>query len=328
MRWEGGGAPPPPITHPTLTPRSPPGAYLYGDLVDFLYTGLPRSAITLNRTIDDLGPDPSRPTVDGVTYDLAIVADGGWSSLRTKYFGPDVPEFAGWQAWRFRVSAEHVPGGMEAEGGYENGVYGVMCLNVACNDGTDLIAGGVSIPADESEVVVPAKGTNRQTGVAEPSPAAPVPDILPLLRKEFRTAAGGKLVEIFEAAARHGKITPNPQYEFAAREVVKGRLVLVGDAAHMAVPRTASGAHTAGLDGHALLECFAPLVLKAGGGGGGGAGGWDAVVASGLAAYGPPAVARALALYERSIEVSKPVTRPGWVRGPRGGVRTTGRAEL
>ena len=44
--------------------------------------------------------------------------------------------------------------------------------------------------------------------------------------------AGGQLIKVMEAAAQKGKIAMLPQYEFAAREVVKGRMVLVGDAAH------------------------------------------------------------------------------------------------
>jgi 2-polyprenyl-6-methoxyphenol hydroxylase-like FAD-dependent oxidoreductase len=95
-----------------------------------------------------------------------------------------------------------------------------------------------------------------------------------------------------------------PQYEFAARRVVSGRRVLVGDAAHMASPRTASGAHTAVLDAAGLLNAFAPLM----------AGGWGAVVDAALAAYGPPALQRAAALYARSLEVSADVTPPGWRR--------------
>lgn len=73
------------------------GAFFYGDLWAFWAQGLPPGTITFNTTVTDLGPDPFSPRVGGETFDLAIIADGGWSSLRTRYFGPEAPEYAGWQ---------------------------------------------------------------------------------------------------------------------------------------------------------------------------------------------------------------------------------------
>ena len=76
------------------------GAYLYGDLWSFLAEGVPASSFAYGVAVTDLGEDLSRPTVNGEEFDLAIVADGGFSQLRARHFTPALPEYAGWQAWR------------------------------------------------------------------------------------------------------------------------------------------------------------------------------------------------------------------------------------
>ena len=299
------------------------GAYMWGDLWTFWAEKLPAGTIHYNSQVLDLGDDPlNKPTVNGVPYHLVVIADGGWSSLRRKYFTPREPEYAGWQVWRFRVPAEAVPG-FQAYGALELPNIFLMCLDVALNNGTNLIAGGIGIPTpDESSITKPAWGENRQlgavTGVQQPNPPLPA-WFMPLIRKEFGPIANGEIVRLIETAARLGKITANPQFEFAADDVVNGRLVLVGDAAHLSVPRTASGAHTAVLDGYALLETFRPLMQE------GATAGWDAVVKKGLAAYAGPGRDRAFDLYERSVEVSTPMLARGWVRAP---VRARPREEL
>jgi len=60
-----------------------------------------------------------------------------------------------------------------------------------------------------------------------------------------------------------------------------------------------------------MSRSFHPHVLGAGADGAAG-GGWPAVVDRGLAAYSPGALQRARGLYERSVEVSRPVLPTGW----------------
>ncbi len=86
------------------------GAFLYGDLWDFLADGIPDDSITYGYNVESLGADVNKPVIDDEEFDLVIIADGSWSQLRSKYFGPDIPRYAGWQAWRFRVPLDLVPG--------------------------------------------------------------------------------------------------------------------------------------------------------------------------------------------------------------------------
>ena len=282
------------------------GAFLYGDLWTFLAKGLPAGTISYGVNVADLGEDASRPTIAGEAFDLAIVAEGTWSTLRSLYFGAEVPTYAGWQAYRFRVPMDLVPG-WQSEGEFSNGFYSTILMHIAKDDGSDWIMGGTSMACPESDVKRPALGLNRHAGGVELEDGTPE-WFLNFYKEKFGRAAGGELYRAMEAAARHGKITANPQYEFAASKIVAGRIVLVGDAAHTAVPRTAAGAHTAVLDGMALLEAFEPALRAA-------RGEWSAAaVERGLRVYEPAALQRARGLYNRSIEVSRPVLPPGWTR--------------
>lgn len=299
------------------------GGWVYGTLWDFLESGLPAGAIAYDREITDLGEDPARPTIDGEVYDLAVVADGGWSALRGRYFEATRPVYAGYEVHRFRVPAANVPG-FRAYGDYSNGHFYTILLDIV-DEHTDYIMGGTSIPKPEAAVARPGGGANRQTGGLEPAGGedAATRDFLAFYRETFGGVAGGELVRVMAAAAAHGKITGMAQFEFAARSVVAGRVVLVGDAAHMASPRTAAGAHTAVLDGLALFEAFGEAL----------AGGPRAsAVDRALARYAPLGAARARQLVERSRQVSADVVPRGWARGEqvyvRAAVGGTARAEL
>lgn len=290
------------------------GAWFYGDLWNFLRQGLPEAAVRLGVHVTDLGTDPVRPVINGECFDLVVVADGGWSELRTKYF-PDagMPQYAGWQAWRFKVSLDQVPGfrdyGMYSSSDYD--FYDTILLDVATDAGEDYVMGGTAIACPESEVRAPVAGENRQGGIDQSSS---LPQwFLPFFRARFGQIHRGELYRAMEVASRLGKITPNAQYEYCAKHVVHGHIVLVGDAAHMAVPRTAAGAHTAVLDGMGLLQAFAP-VLQGLNRSSRGHSSWSNAVEAGLAAYELPALQRARGLYERSLQTSAQVLPPAWTR--------------
>ena len=90
----------------------------------------------------------------------------------------------------------------------------------------------------------------------------------------------------------------HPQYDYAADSVRAGRLLLVGDAAHMASPRTAVGAHTAILDALSLRAAFEATTAAVGGGG-------DDVIDEALRRYSPDGLQRARQLLQRSREVGR-----------------------
>lgn len=77
----------------------------------YLYSGLPQGTVQFDRTVDTLGDNEEKPTINGTQYDLAIIADGGWSSLRGQYIDQErQPEYAGYQIYWARVNAAESPG--------------------------------------------------------------------------------------------------------------------------------------------------------------------------------------------------------------------------
>jgi 2-polyprenyl-6-methoxyphenol hydroxylase-like FAD-dependent oxidoreductase len=281
------------------------GAYLYGDLWRFWMEALRPETVHFGVEVQDLGDDLAAPRVEGKTYELAVVADGGFSSLRSRLFDPATPRYAGYIGWRFRVKAEHVPG-WDSEGMYEVGSFRSILMTIAQDDGTDWLMGGTLVSAPESEAQAAAEstraGANRQTSGSD---ASTVPAwFLPFYRKHFGSLRGGELYRAMEAAATFGKIAPLPQYEFATSRVVNGHCVLVGDAAHMASPMTAAGAHTAVLDAVGLLNAFATTAAASPHATA------SSLIDRALAAYQGPALERAAALYARSRALSAPVAVP------------------
>ena len=72
-----------------------------------------------------------------------------------------------------------------------------------------------------------------------------VPDwFIPVVRALF----GDRNATFWEACTASGKVSAHPVWEFAADIVVDQRIMLLGDAAHMASPRTGAGAYTAMVD--------------------------------------------------------------------------------
>jgi 2-polyprenyl-6-methoxyphenol hydroxylase-like FAD-dependent oxidoreductase len=104
-----------------------------------------------------------------------------------------------------------------------------------------------------------------------------------------------------EIAAKEGKISGLPQYEFAASKILNGRLLLCGDAAHMASPRTAVGAHTAVLDAAGLYQAFVDTIKTK-------PRDIEELIDLALKSYEQPGLLRARQLFERSKEVSAPVS--------------------
>ncbi len=264
------------------------GAYYYGDLWRYLCDGLPPDTVRFGATVSTLGPHPdTRPTIDGEAFDAVIIADGGFSSLRHYVNGTEKhPEYAGQMIFRTKVDRRDFPDFAD-EGGYMVGNAFAMMLQVVQNDGRQWIMGGIGIGVPEQEVVRPLAGANRQDLTA----LQPLPEwFMPFVRRVFQRHAS--LSRWLELAHAKGKITPQPLYEFKADRVTNGRLILIGDAAHMASPRTAAGAHTGVLDAAGLLVAFSAHASD---------------IDQAIAAYTPGGLQRARDLYARSREVSRPL---------------------
>lgn len=268
------------------------GAYFYGDLWQYLFEGLPEGCVRFGHTVETLGNDNMSPTIDGEVFDAVIIADGGWSSLRHYVNGDSLPEYSGMVIWRAKVEAKEMPE-FHAEGGFSSGQYFVMMLHVPTIKAGKFIMGGIAVETPESEVTRPNDGASRHTEVVEEVKALPE-WFMPFLRRTFSSCAGGEVLRWLETCAVKGRITPLPLYEFKADNVVAGRIILMGDAAHMASPRTAAGAHTGILDAAGLLEAFTahPGIE---------------CIDEAIAAYEPGGKLRALQLYRRSKEVSRPL---------------------
>ena len=67
---------------------------------------------------------------------------------------------------------------------------------------------------------------------------------VPLVDKLF----GPTNSKFWSECAAKGKVSSHPVWELAADTVVSCRIVLLGDAAYMASPRTGAGAYTAMVD--------------------------------------------------------------------------------
>jgi len=239
------------------------GAFYYGDLWKFLYEGLPKGTVRFGSTVNSLGSSKTeamrQPTIGKEKYDLAVLADGGWSALR-RYITDKNPQYSGYVIWGGVVDADKVPD-FRAFGIRKNDIYDLIAMPLAKDKGKDGIISGIFVATPEKDVEKSAPGTARHVdaehesklNVAKTAPAW----FLRFVEAKFGRVANGEILRLFKALASNNALTGRPMYEFGADAVSAGRIIMIGDAAHMASPRTAVGAHTAVQDAVALREAFA-----------------------------------------------------------------------
>merc|ERR1711998_26220 len=275
------------------------GAFYYGDVWNFLYSGLPDGTVKFGQTVETLGDDVQRPTINGETFDLAIIADGGWSMLREKYIDSQLPVYSGHQIYWASVDTSELPGGLSSfasEFGstetatYTTGIYDAVILDAPKCDGSSMYACGFFIATPEAEIRRPERGDNRQ--VSQVAKESRTPSwFMPFVQRFFGKQADGQIARFTEAAASKGKISDGqPVFEYAASKTVAGRVVVIGDAAHLSTPWTAAGAHTAFEDALGLRRVFARS---------------GADVDAALRAYDKGGVTRAQALLRQSHACSR-----------------------
>jgi 2-polyprenyl-6-methoxyphenol hydroxylase-like FAD-dependent oxidoreductase len=256
--------------------------------------------------------DEKHPIViDGKPYDLVILADGGFSSLRS-LVTEEVPHYAGYICWRGSVTMSKLPTALKRqiqEGVYKDGHYDTIVLKMAKDSGEDMWTMGSFIATPEQELSRYQKDSHKLDGKSRhdhvdtsATCASSIPDwFQDHFHKHFSHVPG--LPELIHYMIQDGEIKPHPQYEFGATKVRQDRILLVGDAAHMASPRTAVGAHSAILDALALKEAFQVATTQQYKNNGNNE--EKEVLDRALQLYTPTGVERAQALYQRSRQVSQ-----------------------
>ena len=189
--------------------------------------------IRLGTTVETVSDGPTAVQArlsDGSTgeYDLVVGADGIHSSVRKLAFDDAAPRYVGQVSWRVVI-----------EGG------------PAITDWTVMLARGrafLLLPIGEDRLYCYADLSTP--GIQDPTHGAV--HRLGELFGDFEEPAAGVLRRLSPACASHFA----PIEEVTSRPWVKGRVVLIGDAAHATSPNMAQGASMAMEDALALAEAL------------------------------------------------------------------------
>jgi 2-polyprenyl-6-methoxyphenol hydroxylase-like FAD-dependent oxidoreductase len=193
-------------------------------------TGVPiRFGVTV--TSIDNGPDAVRVAFDdesSASYDLVVGADGVHSATRRTVFGGPEARLAGQVGWRFVVDGHP---GLDGWNGWLGRDRGFLALDI----------GGDRVYA---------VGDIRSTSGTDPTGG----DL-----EAFKTLFEGYPEPVPSLLARlrsSGDLWFSPFEEVSPPTWSKGRVVLIGDAAHATAPNMAEGASMAIEDALVLAECL------------------------------------------------------------------------
>jgi salicylate hydroxylase len=211
-----------------------------------LHEALPDGVITLDASCvgaDTRGQTAVARFADGreAEGDAVIGADGIHSAIRAQHFGADQPRFTEMMCWRCMVPIEHVPtkfgpnGSVELAHGEYFGWLGpnghVICYPIGKGDMLNLFCGHVtdqwveeswSVPSTRDELIAAYAGWNEA--------------LLGIFRH----------VEHVFKWGIHDR-DPVPEW-------TRGRVTLLGDAAHPTMPTLAQGGNMAIEDGYVLAR--------------------------------------------------------------------------
>jgi 2-polyprenyl-6-methoxyphenol hydroxylase-like FAD-dependent oxidoreductase len=202
-------------------------------------------------------------TKGALTADVVVGADGVYSVTR-RFVAPDHPAaaYAGYMLWRGLVPETDIPGGLDGRGrnlemygapGARLVVYGVPGADGRTDPGHRRVS-FAWYDASRTELL-------RQTGCLDgDAVAATLPnDQLPA----ELTGELGQLAQRYWPSpwdrsiawgVSHGEVFGTPVAEYLPSHLVRHRVVLVGDAAHVASPMTGAGFQNALLDVAALAD--------------------------------------------------------------------------
>ncbi|CAK0894053.1 unnamed protein product [Prorocentrum cordatum] len=226
--------------------------HFYGDLWQYLYEGLPEGVVQFGVDVQEiLDSSSDSPQLligdDTRRFDLIVGADGGRSTVR-KYVTDQLPTYAGYTVWRGLVPMAGIdgpPSGSTTIRGVQYATLGFPCAGPP--GAGDLWNCGVYMLMPVTEIEAPSRNRQVKSGMKS------VPDwFVPFIRRFF----GDWNAKFWQQCSDQGKVSPHPVWEFAADRVVANRIVLLGDAAHMASPRTGAGAYTAMCDSVVLGEAL------------------------------------------------------------------------
>ena len=260
--------------------------HFYGDLWGYLYAGLKPGQVTFGANVtglEDAGTERPRVAFNGGVsepYDLIVGCDGGKSIVR-QYVTDQMPTYSGYTVWRGLCRANDIEGPPSGRRQVRGVIYETLGFPVSVPRGymgTEegvLWNCGIYMAMPESMVERPVR--NRQVGAA----TIEVPE---WFHEMISALFDRRTASFWRNCAAKGKVTPHAVWELACKRVVKGRIALAGDAAHMASPRTGAGAYTGMRDAVAFK-----LALEGGGG-----------LESALEMYNTDVVERGEALFQRS----------------------------
>jgi 2-polyprenyl-6-methoxyphenol hydroxylase-like FAD-dependent oxidoreductase len=213
--------------------------------------------------------EPGRVSVDSTagvfTADVVAGADGVYSVTR-RFVAPDHPaaEYAGYMLWRGLVPEAEVPGGLDGRGSY---------LEIHGAPGAQLVvygvpgAGGRADPGHRrvSFAWYDASRTQllRETGCLQGDAVVGTlgndqlpPELIGELSQFAQRYWPAPWDRCIVWGVTHGQVFGTPVAEYLPSRLVRHRVVLVGDAAHVASPMTGAGFENALLDVAALASAL------------------------------------------------------------------------
>ncbi len=176
---------------------------------------------------------------EDIDSSVLIGADGLWSSVRRLSGDKGVPRFLGYEAWRTMLPQAAVPAFARAP---------------SVNLWLGPSGHAVHYPVDAGRLVnlvVIRNGQNASEGwsrAGDPAQLAPLAAMAAAtLRDMIKAAPGWQVWSLFDRAPA---------------QMVKGRIVLIGDAAHPVLPFLAQGASMAVEDAGVLAQLLAPALAQ------------------------------------------------------------------